>query len=183
MFEVFLVSFSRCFSVSGLIIFLLIIILITCLLSSYAFSALVVNFNDNCVPGAKLAFKRFPSIAEALTDSTKQNAEFYGRKVDELYHEFKTYYMSKELREIDETNAVPKTQIFQFLKNSPTTTKGTTERLDRAYLTTTIPANDSEFFSLCECAHLLREWHDFYRLLIYKVLINARLFISFNIYR
>lgn len=151
-------DFYRLFSIdtiSGLIIFLLILILITCLLSSYAFSALIVNFNDNCVPGADLAFKRFPSLTEALTDSTKHDAEFYGNKVDALYHDFKAYYMSKELREIDETNAIPKTQIYQFLQSGPSITRSTTERSNQPYLTTTIPSNDSEFFRICKfCLYL-----------------------------
>lgn len=119
-------------------------------MSSYAFSALIANFHDNCVPGAKLTFKRIPSTAEALTNSTKEEAEFYGKKVHDMYHEFKTYYMSKELREKDENNAIAKTQIYQFLDNRPSGLRSTTERTNLTYLTVTIPVNDSDFFTNCK---------------------------------
>lgn len=112
-------------------------------------SALVTNFKDNCVPGAKLSFEPFPSITEALIDSKKHDAEFYSQKVDKLYHEFKTFYMSKELRKLDETSSVPKTQIYQFLNSGPSITRSTTERSSES-LMATVSKNDSEFFRNCK---------------------------------
>lgn len=102
------------------------------------------------MPGAKLTFKRIPSAAEALTNSTKEESEFYDKKVDDLYHEFKTYYMSKELREKDENNAIAKTQIFQFIDSRSSELRSTTERANLSYLTVTIPANDSDFYTNCK---------------------------------
>ncbi|XP_031618155.1 uncharacterized protein LOC116337616 [Contarinia nasturtii] len=150
-----------------LIIFLLVTILITCLLSSYAFSALVSNFHDNCVPGAKLMFKRIPSIGDALTNATREDSEFYGKKVNDMYHEFKTYYMSKELREIDENNAQPKTQIYQILSNRQNLVRSTTERANLSHLTVTIPANDSDFFSNYQINEASTRWGDANTCLLY----------------
>lgn len=138
------------FDLSGLIVFLLITICITCLLSSYAFSSLITNFNGNCVAGAGLVFKKIPNIDEALTEQSKQQAEFYSKKANELYKDFQLYYLSKDLRDIDETNAVPKTQIYQFLNNGPSITRTTTEKSSLSYMVPTIPSNDSDFFRNCE---------------------------------
>lgn len=43
------------------VISLLVIIILTCLLSSYAISALTNNFDGNCIAGAILAFEQHPS--------------------------------------------------------------------------------------------------------------------------
>lgn len=102
------------------------------------------------MPGAKLAFKRIPSVGEALTNATREESEFYGKKVKDMHHEFTTYYMSKELREIDENNAQPKTQIYQILSSRQNNVRSTTERTSPLNLTVTIPANDSDFFSNCK---------------------------------
>lgn len=135
---------------SGLIIFLLVTILITCLLSSYAFSALIANFNGNCVTGATLVFKQMPNNNTALTEQAKQDAQFYSKKANELYQDFQLYYSPKELRDIDETGAVPKTQIFRFLENGPSFMRSTTEKTSQSYSEPTIPSNDLEFFKNCK---------------------------------
>lgn len=126
-------------------------ILISCLVSSYSFSALTVNFNDNCVTGATLAFKRLQSQNDALTNQAKQQTEFYGTKVNELDQEFRSYYLAKELRQADETGAIPKTQIYQFLNSrtnsiweKPKQTNHTT------YMVPTLPSNDTNFFKNCK---------------------------------
>lgn len=136
---------------SGLIIFLLITILISCLLSSYSFSALAENFNDNCVTGAAVTLKRITSPDEALTDQAKREADFYGQKVLDLDKEFRSYYLAKELREADETGAIPKTQIYQFLnsKRNPTT-ENPKQPNSTTYMVPTLPSNDTEFFKNCK---------------------------------
>lgn len=145
------VSFRLCFFFSGLIVFLLMTILISCLMSSYSFSALTVNFNDNCVTGAALAFKRLQLADEALTNHAKQDAEFYGKKFIELDKEFRSYYLAKELRVADETGAIPKTQIYQFL-NSKTNSiwEAPKQTNQTSYMVPTLPSNDTEFFKNCK---------------------------------
>lgn len=136
----------------GLIIFLLITILISCLLSSYSFSALTVNFNDNCVTGATVTFKRITSINDALTNQTRREAEFYEQKIHKLDKEFRSYYLAKELREADETGAIPKTQIYQFLnsKKQPTAWQNSIQSNSTGYMVPTLPSNDTEFFYNCK---------------------------------
>lgn len=102
------------------------------------------------MPGTKLTFKQIPPDDAALTNATKDEAEFYAKKVNDLYHEFKTYYMSTELRESDGNNALAKTHIYQFLDNRPNGLRSTTERANLSYLTVQIPANDSNFYSNCK---------------------------------
>lgn len=97
--------------------------------------------------GTKVTFKRIPLVNAAFTNSTRDEAEFYGKKVNDLYHEFKTYYMSKELRESDGNNALTKTHIYQFLDNRPNRIRSTTERANLSYLTVQIAANDSDFYT------------------------------------
>lgn len=97
-----------------------------------------------------MTFKRIPLAAEALTNATKEDAEFYGKKVDDLFHEFKTYYMSKELREKEENNAIAKTQIFQFIDSRSSELRSTTERANLSYPKDTIPTNDSDFYTNCK---------------------------------
>lgn len=147
----FLSAFLTEHILSGLIIFLLITILISCLLSSYSFSALAENFNDNCVTGAVVTLKRITSPNEALTDQAKREADFYGQKVHDLEKEFRSYYLAKELREADETGAIPKTQIYQFLnsKREPTT-ENAIQPNSTTYMVPALPSNDTEFFKNCE---------------------------------
>lgn len=125
-------------------------ILISCILSSYAFSALTKNFHDSCVTGAKVAFKRTPSSNEALTEIAKEKATFYEQKANLLEKEFKSYYLSKELREADATGAIPKTEIFQFFDSRPNSIWSSTEKPAHRYMVPTIPDNDTDFFKHCE---------------------------------
>lgn len=92
------------------------------------------NFKEHCVSEADLVFQRIPSTDNAST-----------HKANEMYAEFREYYSPKDLGEIDETGAVPKTQIYQFLSRGPSLTRSTTERSSFPYLVPTIPANDSDF--------------------------------------
>lgn len=137
----------------GLIVFLLITILISCLLSSYSFSALTVNFNDNCVTGASLSFKRIPFSNETLTDQAKHDAEFYRRKSNELDKDFRSYYLSKEVREASErakTATGPKTQIYQLSNDKSNAMWSTTKAPNQTYMTVDIPSNDTDFFKNCK---------------------------------
>lgn len=146
-----LLSFDWTHILSGLIIFLLITILISCLLSSYSFSALAENFNDNCVTGAAVTLKRIELPDEASTDQAKWEANFYAQKVHELDKDFRSYYIAKELREADETGAIPKTQIYQFYnsKRNPMP-ENKTQPNSTAYLVPTLPSNDTEIFNNCK---------------------------------
>lgn len=121
------------------------------MLSSYSFSALTVNFNDNCVTGATVTFKRITLVNELSPEQTKAEAEFYAQKIQELDKEFRSYYLAEELREADETGAIPKTHIYQFLnsKKNPTA-ENPKQANSTAYMVPQLPSNDTEFFKNCK---------------------------------
>lgn len=145
------------FFFSGLIIFLLVIILISCLLSSYSFSALTANFNEICVTGSDLKFKRLPQTNARISNESKQwDAEFHGQKADRLDKEFRLYYVDKERREIEEKNDPgEKTQIFQFRRNSQNALRTTTERSNESSSEPPIPSNDLNFFRNCKWTNMV----------------------------
>lgn len=138
--------------VPGIIIVVLVLISITCFLSSYAFQAFLSNFNLNCVTGASVAFKEIQFKNVGLTDQAKQEADYSIRKINETSKEFRMYYMSREMRlqQIAETEEVPKTQIYQFLNGGPSMYRSTTERSSNSSGVTPIPIEDIHFFQNCK---------------------------------
>lgn len=128
--------------------------MITCLVSFYAFQALLENFNSNCIAGTKVAF-RSPPIDDGLSTKSKEAADFHKKKFDETFSEFKSHYdMPRDKsKPIDETDPVPKTDIFQFLNKGPSVYSTTTERSN---LTTKMSANDQNDVNIYkECKYSL----------------------------
>lgn len=132
-------------------------IVITCILSSHSFSALLSNFNYNCVAGASIVLKEIPFQNAELSEKTKNDVNLYKQKITDLSEEFNVYYLPKNVRQqqLDEIDSVPKTQIYQFLNKGPPIFRTTTEKSNISYETPTNQLKDTDIFKNCMYCHRL----------------------------
>lgn len=132
----------------GIIISTLVVVLLTCFLSSYAFQATLNNFNSNCITDARIAYKRIQTPNFIRSEKELETTEFYNRKINETFDEFQKAYMSSEMKsQLAVANADSdhsKTQIFQMWRSEPVVYRTTTERA--SIVSRMIPLNDSDFF-------------------------------------
>lgn len=150
-----------CSFFTGIIIGLLTTTILICFINSYAFHALVENFNSNCVSSASLAYRPIvyrSSLPEAArkqyANSKRYEEDSYANKVNHYYNEFQTHHLHAiNATEEAEATPEPKTKLYQLKPLTDDLYTTTTERYGYGILKkkpAEMNANDSVFFKTCK---------------------------------
>lgn len=144
-------------STTGAILGLLVLTILACYVNSYAFHALVDNFNTNCVSSASLEYRpiRYRSSLPETARRQYANSKYYeddsyAEKVNHYYDQFKSHHL-QVINSSSEATPEPKLQLYQLKSDEVLST--TTERYTIGLLTkkpNTMNMNDSTFFRGCE---------------------------------
>lgn len=146
---------------TGAIIGLLVSIILACFTNSFAFHALVENFNSNCVSSASLEYRPIwyrSSLPEAArqqyANSKRYEDDSYADKVNHYYDEFKSHHLQVINASADlEATTQPKTKLYQLKSQTDDVLTTTTERYGYGLLKkkpAEMNMNDSVFFKTCE---------------------------------